>query len=121
MYTLQNCKSARTFRRGFGPKVDKNVVLSSGLRRTFCFRCTKILSKQFSNIAKFFKPNSKFGYFWACFGLQIIFRVRAGFGSELVGPFTTLIRLRFYVQFRPNFKVNGVYFNRLAEVRATRQ
>ena len=29
-------------RAGFGPKVDKNFRLNSGLRRAFCFRCTKI-------------------------------------------------------------------------------
>ena len=28
-------------RAGFGPKVDKNVELNSGLRLTFCLRCTK--------------------------------------------------------------------------------
>ena len=28
-------------RVGFEPKVDKNVGLNSGLRRTFCLRCTK--------------------------------------------------------------------------------
>ena len=26
---------------GFGPKVEKNFGLKSGLRRTFCLRCTK--------------------------------------------------------------------------------
>ena len=28
-------------RAGFGPKVEKNFGLNSGLRRTFCLRCTK--------------------------------------------------------------------------------
>ena len=37
----QSCKSGRTFRVGFGPQVDKNIGLNSGLRRTFCFRCSK--------------------------------------------------------------------------------
>ena len=40
-----SCKSARAFRVGFGRKVDKNFGLNSGLRRAFCLRCTKILSK----------------------------------------------------------------------------
>ena len=30
-------KSARAFPVGFGPKVDQNFGLNSGLRRTFCF------------------------------------------------------------------------------------
>ena len=38
----QSCKSGRAFRVGLGPKVDKNFGLNSGLRRTFCLRCTKI-------------------------------------------------------------------------------
>ena len=55
-------------------------------------------------IAKFFRPNLTFGLFRARFGLQNSFRVRAGFGlifsgsglvragfgPELIGPFTTL-------------------------------
>ena len=31
----QSCKSGRTFWAGFGPKVDNNFGLHSGLRRTF--------------------------------------------------------------------------------------
>ena len=38
----QSCKSGRAFRVGFGPKVDKNFGLNSGLRRAFCLECTKI-------------------------------------------------------------------------------
>ena len=45
----QSCKSGRDFRVGFGPgsgrpavKVDKDFVLSSGRRRAFCLRCTKM-------------------------------------------------------------------------------
>ena len=38
---LQSFKSGQAFRVGFGPKVDKNFGLNSGLRRTFCLRCTK--------------------------------------------------------------------------------
>ena len=38
---VRSCKSGRAFRVGFGPKVDKNFGLNSGLRRSFCFRCTK--------------------------------------------------------------------------------
>ena len=41
----QSCKSARAFRVGFGPTIDENFGLTSGLRRTFCFRCTKVQSK----------------------------------------------------------------------------
>ena len=40
-----SCKSDRAFRVGFGPKVDKNFGLNSGLSRAFCLRCTKIKSK----------------------------------------------------------------------------
>ena len=29
-------------RAGFGPKLDKNFGLNSGLRRDFCLRCTKM-------------------------------------------------------------------------------
>ena len=35
-------KSGGAFRVGFGPKVDKNFGLNSGLRRAFCLECTKI-------------------------------------------------------------------------------
>ena len=42
MYYNQSCKSGRAFRVGFGLKVDKNFGLNSGLRRTYCLRCTKI-------------------------------------------------------------------------------
>ena len=38
----QSCKSGPAFWVGFGPKVDKNFELNSGLRRAFCLRCTKI-------------------------------------------------------------------------------
>ena len=38
----QSCKSGQAFRVGFGSKVNKNFGLNSGLRRTFCLRCTKI-------------------------------------------------------------------------------
>ena len=98
---------------GFGPKVDKNFGFNSGLRRSFCLRCTKIKSKKLCNIAKFFRPNLTFGFFRARFGLQISFRVRAyifGFGPKLVGPFTTLTLLSmcdllklFLISFRTNF------------------
>ena len=37
----QSCKSGRV-RAGFGPKVDKNFGLNTGLRRPFCLRDTKI-------------------------------------------------------------------------------
>ena len=36
----RSCKSGRAFRVGFGPKVDKNFGLNSGLRRAFCLRCS---------------------------------------------------------------------------------
>ena len=37
-----SCKSGRAFQVGFGPKVDKNFGINSGLRRGFCLRCTKM-------------------------------------------------------------------------------
>ena len=42
VYSEQSCESGRAFRIGFGPKVDKNFGLNSGLSRSFCRRCTKI-------------------------------------------------------------------------------
>ena len=41
-WSRHSCKSGRAFRVEFGPKVDKILGLDSGLRRTFCLRCTKI-------------------------------------------------------------------------------
>ena len=45
--SYQSCKSGLASRAefGFGPKVEKNFGLNSGLRRAFCLRCTKIQSK----------------------------------------------------------------------------
>ena len=39
---VQSCKSGRAFPIGFGPNVDNNFGANSGLKRTFCLRCTKI-------------------------------------------------------------------------------
>ena len=39
--TTLTCTSGRAFRNGFGPRVDKNFGLNSGLRRTFVLGAQK--------------------------------------------------------------------------------
>ena len=49
----QSCKTGRAFRVGFGPKVGKNFGHNSGLKRTFCLRCTNLNQNNLATLLNF--------------------------------------------------------------------
>ena len=80
----QSCKSGRAFRVGFGPGSDVKLTKFSGLIRAWDVRFIlgeqKYNQNNLTTLLNFSNPTSLLFFFRAWFGLQISFRVRAGFG-----------------------------------------
>ena len=100
LITGQSCKSGRAFRVGFGPKVDKNFGLNSGLRRTFGLGAQTYKQNNLATILNF----SDLTLLWVFLGHDLGFKLvlglrsglyfRMGFRPELVGPFTILLQAK---------------------------
>ena len=101
----QSCKSGRAFRVGFGPGSGLKLKKILGLIRAwdvlFGLGAQKYNQNNLATLLNFSDLTSLslfFGHdlsFKLAFGFGsgsgLYFRVRAGFGPELVGPFTTLV------------------------------
>ena len=101
----RSCESGRAFRVGFGPGSGLKLTKISGLNWTwdvlFVSRAQKYNQNNLATLLNFLDLTYLSFFFGHDLGLKLVFgfglglglyfRVWAGFGSELVGPFTTLL------------------------------